>query len=141
MAQIATNSQKCSKAVFDAVQQFIDKNKSNEELLLSYRSLCKSAGGMLRTVGLSQFLVYLQAKGDSEHSYFLELLNQLSAEFYEVFEAHKGPRADGDKLIQDVQKQELPQYMFCTRRILILLQWHKRIASVLISPRDNKGSV
>lgn len=140
MAQIATNSQKCSKAVFDAVQQFIDKNKSKEtELLLPYRSLCKSAGGMLRTVGLSQFLVYLRAKG-VESKEFQELLNQLSAEFYEVFESRKAPEDPG-KFIQDVQEQELPQYMFCTRRILILLQWHKRIASVLISPRDNKGSV
>lgn len=139
MAQIATNSQKCSKAVFDAVQQFIDKNKSNEELLLSYRSLCKSAGGMLRTVGLSQFLVYLRAKG-VESKEFQELLNQLSVEFYEVFESRKAPEDPG-KFIQDVQEQELPQYMFCTRRILILLQWHKRIASVLISPRDKKDAV
>ena len=88
----------------------------------------------MRTVGLIQFLSYLAAKSSKEseiHHQFL--LDQLA---YELNDIQVLKVNNSDELIQAVMKQNLPDYMNTTMQILKLLQWHKRIADILIQGGD-----
>lgn len=129
MPGIQTNSQRCSEYVFKSVVKFNDTEKSLEKRK-RYKALCKDGGGTLRTVGLIQFLIYLKSKDD----HHMVLLKHIALEYYNIFESQNV--TDGEKavnnLLEKVHKSELPEYMFMTRRILSLLQWHKRIVSVVL---------
>lgn len=125
-----TKSQEYSALVFKNVQALLESN-NDKDTIKRYKSLCKRSGGLLRSVGLIQFLSFLAAKAtkDSEvhHQY---LLNHLTAELNSV-DIIKAQNSDG--LLEKIRQQNLAQYMHTTTRVLKLLQWHKRIADILIT--------
>ncbi|GAB6091556.1 type III-B CRISPR module-associated protein Cmr5 [Spirochaeta dissipatitropha] len=126
-----TKSQNYSNIVFQNMQEFISKQESSDshELLRSYKSLCKRSGGLLRTTGLMQFLIFLQSKAnDNEYyKYFLDHLRIESAKINVALGS-----SDSRQYISIIREMNLPEYMNTTRMTLGLLQWHKRLADVLI---------
>lgn len=133
MIKLQTKSQVYSNLVFNKVNELVNSNEGAEKIK-RYRSLCKRSGGLLRTVGLIQFLTFLAAKATKEsevhHQY---LLDHLVAELkiINVLKAN-----NSDNLLEQVRQQNLPQYMHTTTQILKLLQWHKRIADILIAGEE-----
>ena len=125
-----SKSQEYSKVVFESVQRLVGKEPEDSKPVKRYKSLSKRAGGLLRSVGLVQFLTFLSAKaakpGEVHHKF---LLDHLACELKELkILAINTP----DQLISHVQQQELPQYMRITQEVLKLIQWHRRISDILI---------
>lgn len=117
-----TRSQKNADLVFVTIEKYI--NNADDKEAKHYKSLCKRAGGLMRTVGLVQFLTFCQAKGKKTSTHYYDvLLTHLSTEI---------GFASPDTFISAVRKQNLPEYMQTSRNILSLLQWHKRVADILI---------
>jgi len=125
--------QKYSTVVFSNINRLIDNQ--NEASLKKYKSLCKRAGSLLRTVGLMQFYAFLQAKAtkDAEihHQYLLEHLQQ---ELHQQGIIKSQNIAD---LAKKIRGANLTNYMLITRETLRFLQWHKRIADTLIEGHAN----
>jgi len=129
-----SKSQIYSNIVFPQIQALISQHQGDENLK-RYKSLCKRSGGLLRSVGLIQWLSFLAAKaarGEVHHQYLLDnLVSELTA--IKVLKV-KG----SDELLLTVRKQSLPEYMYTTTQVLKLLQWHKRIADILITSGDTE---
>lgn len=128
---LQSRSQIYSDQVFTQITEFIN-NDSDQDVRKRYKSLCKRSGGLLRTVGLIQFLVFLSAKAtkgsEVHHQHLLDqLVNELKA--LKVLPAIQ----NSNDLTETVRKQNLPEYMYTTKQVLLLLQWHKRLADVLIT--------
>lgn len=121
-----TKSQKYSTLVFDDLEKTVQDNLP--ETLKKYRSLSKKAGGLLRTVGLIQFLTFLDAKSSKEKHHRI-LLESLFGELKKLDITKKNNHLS---FIAEVRKAELPEYMYLTSNILALLQWHKRLSEILI---------
>ena len=128
-------SQKYSDIVFRKVQNLINEEEKFESVK-RYKSLCKRAGGVLRTVGLIQFLTFLAAKAtrpsEIHHQFLLDHLR------YELDSCKIIRSADNLDLLQKIQNQDLHEYMRATSEVLKFLQWHKRISDILII--DSNGS-
>ncbi|MDA3895229.1 MAG: type III-B CRISPR module-associated protein Cmr5 [Desulfobacteraceae bacterium] len=137
-----SKSQIYSDIVFDKIQKFIEKERKehsvaehaerkDSEFARKYKALNKRSGGLLRTVGLIQFLTFLAAKATKEkekhHGDLLEHLRD------ELFKLNIVRAQNTDEFLHVVRRQELPEYMRTTSEILKLLQWHKRISDILIS--------
>lgn len=132
MEQIVTStSQKYSNIVFPRIQKNL--NKAPNDVLKQYKSLCKRSGGILRTVGLIQYLAFIMAKSKDKH--YEMLLNDLTDEWKEL--SGNNAIANANDFLDNVRAMMLSDYMQCTRRVLMLLQWHKRIADILIKSEDN----
>lgn len=124
-----TRSQKYSDKVFALVSGLVGERGDKDEVK-RYKSLCKRAGSMLRTVGLIQFLTYLKAKsGASKNEHYRILLDHLRDSVNGLNLLQCG---DSQRMLALVRGQNLPDYMRLTREVLQLLQWHKRIADILI---------
>lgn len=122
-----TNSQTYSDIVFKYVSEFVKEQGNDSKQARQYKSLAKRSGGMLRSVGLIQFLSFLAAKAGERH--YKDLLNHLTRELKEV----KTVQADNHmELLEKVRQQELPDYMRTTFQAIQLLQWHKRISEIMI---------
>lgn len=123
-------SQRYSALVFDNVETVAKRQQNNkkDKVPSRYKGLCKRAGGILRTVGLIQFMAFIEAKGARETHY--EILGEhLSREFRDTgLIANETPR----QFLESIRRMNLPTYMNTTRAALQLLQWHKRIAEILI---------
>lgn len=118
-------SQRYSDLVFKNVEKAADKAG---DVPKRYKSLCKRAGGILRTVGLIQFMAFIKAKGAKEDHYKI-LAEHLSSELGEIGMTQKGQNLE---CLEALRRMNLPSYMNTTRAALQLLQWHKRIAEILI---------
>lgn len=129
-----TRSQKHADAVFGEVERYVGEEQ-NQQTLRRYKSLCKRAGGLLRTVGLIQFLAFVEAKGRRE-TYYAALIEHVRRELHGVAGLQC---ADSAGLLTQVRRQELPRYMQTTRQVLLLLQWHKRVAEILIEGNAEEG--
>ena len=125
-----------SDLVFRNIEKLVEDDlkdqdgQGNSRQVKRYKSLCKRSGGILRTVGLIQFLTFLAAKATKEseihHHYFLEhLMSELS-------ELSIVQTENQLTFLKIVRQQELPEYMRTTSETLKLLQWHKRISDILI---------
>jgi CRISPR type III-B/RAMP module-associated protein Cmr5 len=122
-----TRSQRYSDKVFNSVQNYIDGEIVDLQKR-KYKSLCKRAGGVLRTVGLIQFLTFLAASKSKEvqHGFLLEHIRlELSA--LGIMSC-----VDENAFLKNVRQTTLASYMKLTTDVLTLLQWHKRICDVLI---------
>ncbi|MGB5157280.1 MAG: type III-B CRISPR module-associated protein Cmr5 [Desulfobacterales bacterium] len=128
-----SKSQIYSDIVFEKVQRLVADHAEQKDgkVIGKYKSLNKRAGGLLRTVGLIQFLTFLAAKATNNkeihHEYLLGHLRD------ELFKLGIVRAQDSDGFLRIIRKQELPEYMRTTSEILKLLQWHKRISDILIS--------
>lgn len=135
MEQIVTStSQKYSNIVFPRIQKNLNKGSKDE--LKQYKSLCKRSGGILRTVGLIQYLAFVMAKSkDKKGKHYEMLLNDLTDEWKEL--SGNNAITNANDFLDNVRAMMLSDYMQCTRRVLMLLQWHKRVADILIKSEDN----
>jgi len=127
-----SKSQIYSEIVFTKVQDYV-AGHTDEKSVKKYKSLNKRAGGVLRTVGLIQFLTFLKAKApnrDSKEIHHHFLLEHLREELSELEIVRT---QDTSELLNNIRGQELPEYMRTTSETLRLLQWHKRISDILIS--------
>ena len=131
-----SKDQRYSESVFKEVQGLVADGGSSQEVK-RYKSLCKRAGSILRTVGLIQFLVYLKAKAakasEVHHKYLLDHL--ASGLKNNAVVGNSG----SDDLIEKIRRHNLGDYMYVTRETLRLLQWHKRIADILIEGTAEEG--
>ena len=125
-----SKSQQYSDAVFRRVSAYSNNRETSDQLKKKYKSLCKRSGGLLRTVGLIHFLTFLKAKSqrvsEIHHGALLEHLQQELNEF-KVVNAN-----NVDALLSRIRSQSLPNYMHTTKEVLKFLQWHKRMADILI---------
>ena len=124
-------SQQYSKIVFDHVQDIAkneEKNKDKDLNARKYKSLCKRAGGIFRTIGLIQFLTFIAAKGRKyEHYRFLS--EHLQKELHDIGLVRSAP---GQDFLNELQQLDLPNFMRVSQSVLKLLLWHKRIGEILI---------
>lgn len=128
---LQSRSQKYSDMVFNQIDAFVSAAPENDKALKKYKSLCKRSGGIMRTVGLVQFLTFLAAKGrrqgEIHHQYLLSHLRE-ELNTIGVVQAQTT-----ENFLRTVRQQNLPDYMRATTSVLKLLQWHKRISDILIS--------
>lgn len=126
--------QKYSDLVFKEVETVLPMET---KFKTKYKSLCKRAGGMFRTVGLLQFMTFIDAKGRKEKQYAI-LGEQLRREMHELKLVNT---SELEPFLQTLRKAELPEYMHVSRCMLDLLQWHKRISEIMITGEsDEHGS-
>jgi CRISPR type III-B/RAMP module-associated protein Cmr5 len=125
-----SKSQLYSDAVFRRVSAYVNNQETDNKTKKKYKSLCKRAGGVLRTVGLIQFLTFLKAKAqkDSElhHKTLLEHLQQ-ELNVFNILTSN-----NIDVMLSNIREESLPNYMHTTKETLKLLQWHKRMSDILI---------
>jgi CRISPR type III-B/RAMP module-associated protein Cmr5 len=126
-----SKSQKFSDMVFTSVQEIArlqQQGDGDDRLARKYKSLCKRSGGVLRNSGLMQYLAFLKARGqrpsESHHDHLYQHLNN------EI--RNTGVMGRDNDLFEHCRQAGLSVYMRLTRDILLLLQWHKRLADMLI---------
>ena len=125
-------SQQYSDIVFKSVSRVADESDDSAK---RYKSLCKRAGGVFRTVGLVQFVTFIEAKGRKE-SYYQWLSEHLRRELNDVKILEN---KDSTDFLKQIRQLPLPEYMNVSRAVLQLLQWHKRIAEILIEGTADQG--
>lgn len=118
-------SQKYSDAVFFSINGVSHEKGDTPK---RYKALCKRSGGIFRTVGLVQFVTFIEAKGKKETHY--EWLSEHLRKEMDKVGALKSK--DMEDYLKCIRKLNLPEYMQASRNMLALLQWHKRIAEILI---------
>ncbi|MDG5816172.1 type III-B CRISPR module-associated protein Cmr5 [Chitinispirillales bacterium ANBcel5] len=134
----ATRSQKCAEIVFKRVELFVNDTNFDKLVKRRYKALCKRGGGLLRTVGLIQFLTFCESKGKRDKDKHYKVLLEHICE--ELCDSMNFQNADSAALLMSVRRQNLPNYMQTTKEVLRLLQWHKRIAEILIEGEDEDGN-
>jgi len=129
---VQSKSQVYSNLVFPQVQALIEQHSGRkDDSLKRYRSLCKRSGGLLRSVGLIQWLSFLAAKAARDEVHHQYLLDNLVSELNTIKDNFNVKSSDD--LLQIVRNQSLPEYMCTTTQVLKLIQWHKHIADILIT--------
>jgi len=118
-------SQRYSDLVFKNVTAMSDAKSDTPK---RYKSLCKRAGGIFRTVGLIQFMAFIEAKSAKEDHYKF-LADHLRRELKDL---NLVPDYAPAKCMETIRGMQLPAYMHISRSVLQLLQWHKRIAEIMI---------
>ena len=122
------NSQKHSDIVFNSIGALVEAQGDDSLPARRYKSLAKRAGGILRTVGLVQFLSFLAAKAGESH--YRSLLDHLTRELDAIDAV---PATTPVTLLSKVRQMDLPDYMRTTSLALQLLQWHGRISDIMIT--------
>ncbi len=127
-----TKNQCFSQAVFERVTQQVNALGQGTLRLRKYKGLCKRSGGMLRTMGLIQYLTFMRARGQRQTEIqYLDLLEDLRVES-RTLNLVSGNIDNQEHFLANIRSLELPKYMYLTREVLRLLDWHKRLADVLI---------
>ncbi len=118
-----TKSQKFANAVFPNVQEIAKADNAAK-----YKTLCKKSGSLVRNSGLIQTLAFFKAKGQKNSEiHHLNLYNHLQRELEQL------KIIPSEKDIFDYARHSsVPEYMYLTREMLHLLNWHKRFADTLI---------
>jgi CRISPR type III-B/RAMP module-associated protein Cmr5 len=133
-----SKSQRFSDVVFTWVQQIAHAQQQggeDDKLARKYKSLCKRSGGVLRNSGLMQYLAFLKARGQRQSERHHQILYKHLQEEISAIGVIGG---DVD-LFDYSRKTGLPVYMRLTREVLLLLQWHKRLADILIHGDASEG--
>ncbi len=121
---IQSKSQKFANAVFPHVQQAAQGDKASK-----YKSLSKKSGSLVRNTGLMQTLAFFKAKGQNpSEEHHRDFYDHLQAELLKL----KILPPNKPDLFDFVRHASVPEYMYLTREILLLLNWHKRLADTLI---------
>jgi CRISPR type III-B/RAMP module-associated protein Cmr5 len=128
-----TNNQRFADVVFPHVRAVAQDDNAGK-----YKTLCKKAGSLVRNSGLMQTLAFMQAKGVKSNERHHEILLDHLRE--ELRKLDCIPQNNTTKTIADfadfVRKTQVPDYMVLTRQVLLLLNWHKRLADTLIAKEE-----
>jgi len=121
---IQSKSQQFANQVFPHVQTMAATDRAAK-----YKTLCKKAGSLVRNSGLMQTLAFFKARDEEHHR---DLVTHLEQELrsLEILPA-------GKNLFDYTRASSVPVYMYLTREILLLLNWHKRLADTLITKEEN----
>ncbi|MBI5591684.1 MAG: type III-B CRISPR module-associated protein Cmr5 [Deltaproteobacteria bacterium] len=133
-----SKSQRFSDVVFTRVQQIAQSQQQggeNDRRARKYKSLCKRSGGVLRNSGLMQYLAFLKARGQRPSEYHHQILYLHLQDEIRVL----GMIGGNVDLFDYSRQTGLPVYMRLTREVLLLLQWHKRLADTLIQGDASEG--
>ncbi|WP_462270684.1 type III-B CRISPR module-associated protein Cmr5 [Desulfobacter sp.] len=124
-----TNDQRYANEVFPNVQAMAGNEQAGK-----YKTVSKKAGSLVRNSGLMQALAFMKARGQkpAEHHH-QTLLDHLQAELISLGCI---PSATND-LTDYIRTTSLTSYMVHTRQVLLLLNWHKRLADTLIIQEDD----
>ena len=124
-----TNDQRYANEVFPNVQALAENEQAGK-----YKTVCKKAGSLVRNSGLMQALAFMKARGQKPaERHHQTLLDHLKMELISLGCI---PSATND-LTDYIRTTSLPNYMIHTRQVLLLLNWHKRLADTLIIQEDN----
>jgi CRISPR type III-B/RAMP module-associated protein Cmr5 len=123
-----TNDQRYSNEVFPNVQAMAENRQAGK-----YKTISKKAGSLVRNSGLMQALAFMKARGQrAGEVHHHTLLDHLRNELMSL-----GCIPAGTNDLPDyIQKVSLSSYMIHTRQVLLLLNWHKRLADTLISQEE-----
>ncbi len=125
---IKSKSQKFANQVFPNVQGMVMTERAAK-----YKTLSKQAGSLIRNSGLMQTLAFFKAKAQKpSEAHHQDLYNHLENELQnlEILPA-------GKELFDYVRASSVPVYMYLTREILLLMNWHKRLADTLIVKEED----
>lgn len=127
---IKSKSQEFANVVFPNVQDASVKDYASK-----YKTLSKKAGSLVRNSGLMQTLAFFRAKGEKESEKHHKVLYE---DIHSELQKLKIIPNDTKKLFDYVRHTSVPEYMYLTREILHLLNWHKRLAETLISKDEEE---
>ena len=124
-----TNDQRYANEVFPNIQAMVDDGQAGK-----YKTVCKKAGSLVRNSGLMQALAFMKARGQKPaERHHQTLLNHIKDELIGL-----GCIAPAiDDLTDYIRTTSLSNYMIHTRQVLMLLNWHKRLADTLIIQEDD----
>ncbi|NOK58063.1 MAG: type III-B CRISPR module-associated protein Cmr5 [Chloroflexi bacterium AL-W] len=110
-----TREQRYAAKVYDQICNIRDSSKSEKGFIdpKKYGALCHKLPVLIRTSGLTQALVFVQARKEQVGK---QLIGDL------------GQTIDQPNLIDVVKKAELGPYMRLTQQALDALLWYKRFA-------------
>ncbi len=136
-----SKSQRFANTVFPNVQAMAElqqeakKQGGGKDLQVrKYKSLCKRAGSLVRNSGLMQTVAFFEARANKDEHYKI-LRDHLKKELKGLDIIRKE-----ESLLDYVRSRSLPQYMYLTREVLHLLNWHKRLADAMITgTADHQG--
>lgn len=125
-----TNNQRYSNEVFQKIQSMAEDQQAGK-----YKTICKKAGSLVRNSGLMQTLAFMKARGQrSSEVHHRTLLDHLRDELISL-----GCVPAGINDLPDyIRTVSLSSYMIHTRQVLLLLNWHKRLADTLISQEEEQ---
>jgi len=129
-----TREQRYARAVFDQVKLFHDEHSKentaakqdleNDPEIKKYGSLAHKLPVLIRTAGLVQAFVFIQArnkKGTSQYRLLCDLEAVLLDEKIQVLKP-------GEKLVERSREADFEEYMRLTEASLEVLLWFKRFA-------------
>jgi CRISPR-associated protein Cmr5 len=114
-----TRDQERADSAFNRVTQFGNINPS-PETKTKYGSMAHKLPVLIRTAGLAQALVFVEARGDENHR---KLLDDI---------AITAKCRDRVELLEKSRTTELMEYMTLTREILAVCLWYKRFGSSVL---------
>ncbi|MFP7756003.1 type III-B CRISPR module-associated protein Cmr5 [Thermodesulfobacteriota bacterium B35] len=124
---VQSKSQRFANLVFPHVSEIAASDHAAK-----YKTLSKKAGSLVRNSGLMQTIAFFRAKatrsGEEHHQDFYDYL-QDELRKLTILPANQD-------LFEYVRNSSVPEYMYLTREILLLINWHKRLADTLISVED-----
>ncbi len=128
---IQSKSQKFANAVFPNVEEAAASDWAGK-----YKTLSKKAGSLVRNSGLMQALAFFQAKSQkSSEAHHRIFYDHLQGELRQL----QILPDDGVSLFEHVLKSSVPEYMYISREILHLMNWHKRLSDTLITKEDDNN--
>ncbi|MBF0232301.1 MAG: type III-B CRISPR module-associated protein Cmr5 [Desulfamplus sp.] len=132
---VQSKSQRFANAVFPNVQE-IAAGEATEAA--KYKTLCKKAGALVRNSGLMQTLAFFQARAQKDE-HFQKLTTHLEKELCQLNILSGNSGSVQRYLFDHVRSSSVPRYMYLTREILKLLNWHKRLSDTLIIVNNAGG--
>ncbi len=126
---IQSKSQRFANVVFNHVMEVAVGNPNEAG---KYKTLCKKAGSLVRNSGLMQTLAFFQARSQKE-AHFLTLTQHLEKELLTLHILEENPSPPERYFFDSVRSSSVPVYMYLTREVLHLLNWHKRLCETLIT--------
>jgi len=125
---IQSKSQRFANAVFPHVLEVADGDPTEAG---KYKTLCKKAGSLLRNSGLMQTLAFFQARGQKD-IHFNILTTHIEKELVNLEILPENSAPPDQYLFDQVRHSSVPVYMYYTREVLHLLNWHKRLCDTLL---------
>lgn len=116
-----TLSQKYAKSVYDQATNFGKNNPEKSKPRKEYGSMAHKLPILVRQAGLIQALVFIETRGKSSQKQLLDDLAKTLG------------KTNGKTLREECQRAELADYMWLTRKTLVVLEWYKRFAESVLN--------